>query len=166
MCGSTLLDHIEEGQDRPRCPNCGFVHYHNPAPAAGCVVFKNGKLLMVQRAHEPYVGAWTMPAGFLEWDEGPAQTAVRELKEETNLDVSITGLFNVYNGDDDPRTNAIMVLYFADILGGELRADDDAGEARFFAESEIPKNIAFESHRQAIRDLKQNYSHKFKADAD
>lgn len=166
MCGHSLLDNIEENLERPLCPNCSFVHYHNPAPAAGCVVFEKGKLLMVERAHPPYIGDWTIPAGFMEWDESPAQTAVRELKEETSLDVKITEIFEVYNGNDDPRTNAIMVLYFADVVGGVLEAADDAGQARFFALEDIPKNIAFESHRQAIADLKANHSHRFKIDAD
>lgn len=165
ICSHEMESFENEGRKRRRCPACGFVHYNNPAPAAGCVVFKNGKLLWVRRAHEPRIGDWTIPAGFCEWEENPAETAVRELKEETNLDVEISGLFRVYNGNDDPRTNAILILYFARAVGGELKAADDAMTAKFFALEEIPENIAFKSHRQALRDLKTHYPGLFEADA-
>jgi ADP-ribose pyrophosphatase YjhB (NUDIX family) len=121
---------------------------------------------MVQRAHQPFVGDWTIPAGYCEWEENPAETAVRELKEETGLDVSITKVFKIYSGHDDPRTNAILVLYFADIIGGELRPADDALRADFFAWDEIPENIAFEAHRQALTDLKTGYPERFESHAD
>jgi ADP-ribose pyrophosphatase YjhB (NUDIX family) len=165
-CGEKLENYEHEGYDRRKCPSCDFVHYLNPVPAAGCVIFDRGRILMVRRAHEPYIGDWTFPAGFCEWEENPSETAVRELKEETGLDVKITGLFKVYNGNDDPRTNAILILYFADNIGGVLTAADDALEAAFFSESDIPGNIAFESHRQAIRDLKTGFQKRFEYDAD
>ncbi|NIS17364.1 MAG: NUDIX domain-containing protein [candidate division Zixibacteria bacterium] len=165
MCATEMKNFNDNGQKRRYCPNCGFVHYKNPAPAAGCVVFKDGKLLWVERAHEPKVGYWTIPAGFCEWEENPAETAVRELKEETNLDVEITGVFKIYNGNDDPRTNAILILYFADVVGGELKASDDASRAEFLGLHESPEKIAFKSHKQALHDLKTNYPEKFKTDA-
>jgi len=165
-CGIRLEIRIREDRKRPTCPSCGFTDYQNPAPAAGCVVFDEGRLLMVQRAHKPFVGDWTIPAGYCEWEENPSQTAVRELKEETGLDVKISGIFKIYNGHDDPRTNAILVLYFADIVGGKLRPADDAMRAAFFAREELPQNIAFEAHRQALIDLKTGYPEKFNKHAD
>lgn len=165
-CGTELEKFIHEEIERRRCPSCEFVHYHNPVPAAGCVVFKKGRLLWVQRGREPFTGDWTIPAGYCEWDENPAQTAVRELKEETNLDVEITGMFRIYNGNDDPRTNAILILYFAKIVGGELRAGDDASQAKFLALKDSPVNIAFESHRQALSELKEHYRELFESHAD
>jgi len=165
LCAQPLIDFYHDHRLRKKCSACGFIHYHNPVPAAGCVIFRQGCLLMVQRAHFPYVGDWTIPAGFCEWDENPADTAVRELAEETGLQVEVGDLFRVYNGDDDPRTNAILILYFARIVGGELRAADDALQARFFSRSEIPANIAFASHRQAVQTLKTEYAELFEADA-
>jgi ADP-ribose pyrophosphatase YjhB (NUDIX family) len=99
----------------------------------------------------------------MEWGESPEETAVRELKEETNLDVQLRGLFHVYSGSDDPRTRAIMVLYFADIEGGKLRPDDDALEAEFFALDELPTDdeIAFESHRRAVKKLREEFPERF-----
>lgn len=163
VCSSKLEIIKSTDEDRPTCNSCGFVQYLNPAPAAGAVVFNGGRLLMVKRAHPPYVGKWTLPAGFMEWGESPEETAVRELKEETNLDVKLRELFHVYSGSDDPRTRAIMVLYFADIEGGKLRPDDDALEAKFFALEELPtdEQIAFESHRRAVKKLREEFPERF-----
>ncbi len=164
MCCTELTTRNENGVARPTCPKCGFVHYRNPSPAAGAVIFDNGRILLVRRAHEPYVGKWTIPAGFMEWTESPEETTVREILEETNLKIGLDGLFHVYSGDDDPRTRAVLILYFATCTGGSLRAGDDAAEARWFSESDLPADdeIAFESHRLALRKLRTEYPERFK----
>jgi 8-oxo-dGTP diphosphatase len=163
QCGTELGKKTDHDVERPACANCGFVHYRNPAPAAGAVVFDSGRLLLVRRAHPPYVGKWTVPAGFIEWGESPEDTAVRELKEETNLDIELQGLFHVYAGHDDPRTKAVLVLYFGDIVGGEVRAGDDASEAEWFSLGELPSDdeVAFESHRRALSKLRREFPERF-----
>jgi len=162
-CGHEMQLRNNDGRERPFCPACGFVHYMNPAPAAGGVVFDKGRLLLVKRAHEPYVGKWTFPAGFMEWGESPEETTIRELKEETNYDVELDGLFHVYAGHDDPRTKAILVLYFAHPNGGKLVAGDDASEAKWFTLEEVPPDdeIAFESHRRALSKLRSEFPERF-----
>jgi ADP-ribose pyrophosphatase YjhB (NUDIX family) len=150
-----LIDH--DHRLRKVCPSCRFVDYNNPAPAAGAIVIKEGKLLLVKRAQDPYQGDWCIPAGFMEWDESPSDCARRELKEETGLDIIPGRIFNVYSGTDDPRTNAVLILYFAQIAGGVAVAGDDAADLRFFGRDEMPSNIAFIAHRQAIEDLNRDY---------
>ncbi len=93
----------------------------------------------------------------MEWDESPQHCAERELKEETGLDIIVDKIFNVYSGTDDPRTNAVLILYFGRVAGGVATAGDDAAEVGFFGIEEIPANIAFLAHRQAIEDLRKNY---------
>lgn len=140
-----------EHEVRPYCPDCGFIFYQNPAPAAGAVIVEDDKLLLVRRSVQPGLGDWCIPAGFVEWTEHPQMAAIRELKEETNLDISITSIFDIFMGMDDPRTHAVLVLYHADIVGGTLRPGDDADDARFCSFDAIPDNIAFQAHRDAIR---------------
>ncbi len=156
-CRAELI--LEDYDHRPRkiCPACGFVDYHNPVPAAGAIVVRAGKLLLVRRAENPYKDDWCIPAGYMEWDESPSHCAERELKEETGLEIRTTAIFEVYSGTDDPRTNAILILYFCDIVGGEAIAGDDAAELRFCSLAEIPDNIAFAAHRQALRDLQSRF---------
>jgi ADP-ribose pyrophosphatase YjhB (NUDIX family) len=144
-------------KQRMVCPACNYVDFHNPAPAAGAVVVVDGKLLLVKRAADPYKGDWCIPAGFMEWDESPQHCAARELKEETGLDIVVDKIFNVYSGADDPRTNAVLILYFGRVAGGVATAGDDAAEVDFFGIGEIPANIAFLAHRQAIEDLRKHY---------
>lgn len=143
---------------RPRCSACGFVYYQNPAPAAGAILVENDKILLVKRSVDPGRGDWCIPAGFTEWNEHPQQTAIRELKEETGLDISITSIFDIFMGMDDPRTHAVLVLYHATVVGGKLIAGDDADEARYFPLDSTPANIAFQAHRDALALYRTRYS--------
>lgn len=162
LCATELqkgtFDHVE----RLACPSdkCNYIHYQNPVPAAGAVIVEDSKILLVKRAHPPKIGWWCLPAGFMEWDEHPTQTAVREVKEETGLDIKLNGLFEIYSGNDDPRNNAILILYLADVIGGKLEAMDDALEVKYFSFDEIPDDLAFESHIQTIRDYKKRFNIK------
>jgi ADP-ribose pyrophosphatase YjhB (NUDIX family) len=152
-CGAEMIDKRINHEERKVCPVCKFVFYHNPVPAAGVVIEKDNKILLVKRKYEPYKGDWSCPAGFMEYDESPEQCAIREIKEELNVDVELDGLFGVYSGMDDPRTHAILIMYWAKIKGGELKPGDDAEEIRFFAKEEVPQNIAFLAHRQILKEF-------------
>jgi 8-oxo-dGTP diphosphatase len=111
-----------------------------------------GKVLLIQRAHEPYLGQWMLPAGFVEYGEFAEESAVREAQEETGLDVELTGLWGFYFGSDDPRNVAHLAVYEARQVGGTLVAGDDAIDARFFGPDELPDEIAFRAHRRSLAD--------------
>ncbi len=140
---------------RPVCERCGFVAYRNPAPAAGVIVVENGGVLLVQRKFDPRRGKWTMPAGFVEYDEHVTECAIRETKEETGIDVRLDRLFGAYMAMDDPRTRVVLLLYMATRTCGELSPGDDAEDARFFPVHDIPVEIAFRAHEQALADLRR-----------
>lgn len=145
-----MIDHRE----RSVCPSCSFIHYRNPAPAAGVLLVEDGRVLLVQRKFEPRKGKWSIPAGFLEFDEDITECAIREMKEETNLDVELDRLFNVYSAFDDPRTSALLVLFLGRRVGGELRCGDDAADARYFSLEELPDTLAFQAHATALREFR------------
>jgi len=153
-CGATLSEVHLEGRGRLVCDACGFVFYRNPAPAAGVIIVEDGALLWVKRKFSPREGMWSLPAGFLEYDEHVEECAVRETKEETGLDVELTGLFNAYMAMDDPRVRVVLLLYTARRVGGELEPGDDAVEARFFPIDDPPEEIAFQAHRLALADIR------------
>lgn len=153
-CGGALESRLLDERNRLVCRECGFVMYRNPAPAAGVIILEEDKLLWVERKLDPRRGAWTFPAGFLEYDEHIEQCAVRETKEETGLDVELDGVFGVYMAMDDPRTQVVLVLYRAHRIGGELSAGDDASDARFFPVA-TPPEIAFKAHSQALADIRR-----------
>lgn len=158
-CGGQLEETFIDQARRLKCSNesCDFIYYHNPIPAAGALVIRDSAVLLVRRAVIPKIGWWCIPAGFMEWSEHPSQTAIREIREETGLDVKLESLLEVYSGDDDPRMNAVLILYVASVTGGRLTAADDAQEVRFFKFDELPDKIAFISHRQALADYKERY---------
>ncbi len=150
------ISEIEE-KVRPHCLACGFVYYLNPTPAAGAMVVREGSILLVKRSIEPRFGDWCIPAGFMEWTEHPAQTAVRELREETGYSIRVHKIFDIFFGMDDPRTHAVLILYLAEIIGGEMRPGDDASEVEFFHFDNLPKNIAFQAHRDALALYRTRY---------
>lgn len=161
-CATPLQEVIADGRRRLACPaeSCDYIYYQNPIPAAGAIIVEGDRILLVRRAHPPRVGDWTIPAGFMEWDEHPTATAIREVKEETGLDIELTGLFEVYSGRDDWRNNAVLILYHARRIGGELAPGDDASEAVFFPFDATPRNIAFQAHVQALADYNERYRRK------
>jgi ADP-ribose pyrophosphatase YjhB (NUDIX family)/inorganic pyrophosphatase len=151
-CATPLVVADRGGRARPICPFCGWVYYARPALGAAVAVELDGKLVLVQRAHEPYRGWWMLPAGFVEYGEFAEDTAVREAEEETGLLVALDGLFGLYHGAGDPRNVSHLAVYRARALGGTMRAADDAQDVRAFAPEDIPLEIAFESQRQVIAD--------------
>ena len=158
LCGSVLVERLMDGE-KPRraCTACDFIHYANPTPAAGVIVMDGRAVLLVKRKYEPKAGMWTLPAGFVEAGEEVAACAVRETKEETNLDVRLVQVFDVYSAFDDPRTAVVLVLYLAERLRGELKCGDDASDARLFDLDRLPEEVAFRAHRRALADLKKRF---------
>jgi ADP-ribose pyrophosphatase YjhB (NUDIX family) len=154
-CASPLIVRENDGRKRHSCRNCDFIWYRNPIPAAGAILEIGGKILLVKRKYPPKVGDWCFPAGFMEYDESPVQCCRREIKEETGLDIKINRLFWVYSGHDDPRSNAILIMYMSEISGGELAPGDDAIEVEYFDMHATPRNIAFQAHREAIADYRR-----------
>lgn len=135
-CGTRLTTRSVEGRDRAFCPDCEAPVYRNPKPCAGVLVVDGRDLLLVRRTEPPDVGAWSAPAGYLEWDEPPAACAVRELHEETGLrvDSDAVELFDtVFVHHPDGQT-VLVVLYVVpvDATRGTVRAGSDAGAARFW----------------------------------
>lgn len=153
LCAEPLT--ISEREEVPRryCRHCDRTYYHNPVPAAGGVIMRGNKVLLVQRKFHPRIGDWTLPAGFLEYFESPEECAVREILEETGYHARIDSIFGVYAGRDDPRNTAILILYRMTITGGDLTPGDDAQDAGFFAPDKIPEGIAFRAHKETLWDL-------------
>jgi 8-oxo-dGTP diphosphatase len=152
LCGALLAPEHEGARARMTCPSCGFVHYRNPAPAVGVLIVEDARVLLVRRRFEPFKGLWSIPSGFVEYDEDVRTTGVREALEETGLEVELGPLHSVQSCFDDPRGNALLILYRARVAGGALRAGDDAEDVRYFPLGELPE-VAFEAHRAALAEL-------------
>jgi 8-oxo-dGTP diphosphatase len=155
-CATPLISKRNGDRERPTCPECGFVFYFNPVVGAGALVETEGRVVLVRRGVEPKAGLWCLPSGYVEADELVEQAVVREMKEETGLEVEIDDMLGVYSFGREPQTG-VLVLYAAHTVGGELQAGDDAAEVGLFAPDELPSEelIAFGTHLQALRDWRR-----------
>lgn len=151
-CGGALHLQPVSGDTRERlvCQACGFIFYQDPKVAACTIPMVDGEVVMVRRNISPGKGLWVFPGGYMDRDETVEAAALRETREEVNLEVRITGLVGVYSY----RTGVVVIVYAADVLGGELRVDHESTEVRTFSPTEIPwDELAFPSTRDALRDF-------------
>ena len=149
-CGTQLNKEIRFGKPRPVCPACGWVYFADPKVAAAALVIQDGQVLLVRRVMAPAQGKWTLPGGFVDAGEDPAEAVVRECREETNLEVRVTVLLDVVAGQEHPRGAHILLLYWGEVIGGEIKPGDDVDRAAFFSSREIPP-LAFQATERAIQ---------------
>jgi 8-oxo-dGTP diphosphatase len=148
-CGHALENQEAFGRVRRACPACELIVFRDHKVAAGVLVEREGKVLLVRRRMNPRQGMWSFPAGFVDFDEDPMDAAARECREETGLEVEITGLLDVLAGREHERGADIVVVYRARLVGGEPKADDDVDRVAFFAPDELPR-LAFHATRIAL----------------
>ena len=132
------------------CTGWGHIQFVDPKVAAAALVIKNEQVLLVRRTNEPFRGYWTLPAGFVDAGEDPAQAAIRECREETGLTIVISDLLDVIPGREHPAGADIVIVYQAEAIAGELKPGDDADRAEFFPSDQLPP-LAFEATRQALK---------------
>jgi ADP-ribose pyrophosphatase YjhB (NUDIX family) len=125
------------------------VYFPDPKVAAGVLVIQDDEVLLVRRVMKPQRGYWGIPAGFVDAFEDPARAAERECLEETGLEVTPGELFTVLSGRDHPRGADIFIAYQGTITGGQLRAGDDADQAKFFPYDQLPR-LAFNVTRKIL----------------
>ncbi|MGC9334392.1 MAG: NUDIX domain-containing protein [Anaerolineae bacterium] len=152
-CGHALEGRNAFGRVRRYCPACDRIVFREHKVAAAVIVEHDGEVLLVRRRLNPRRGLWSLPAGFVDFDETPAQAAVRECREETGLEVEIVGLLDVIAGAGHGDAD-IVIVYRARWVGGEqledhLEAADDVDCVAFFAPDDLPP-LAFRATREAI----------------
>ena len=137
--------------------------YPRPAVTTDCVVFgfdgHDLKILLIERGIEPFKDTWAFPGGFLNMDETAEQGALRELKEETGLDlhyIKQIGAFSDVNRD--PRTRVISIAFYALTKKSEVQGGDDAAKAQWFVLDDLPP-LAFDHDlmfKKALQKLKED----------
>jgi ADP-ribose pyrophosphatase YjhB (NUDIX family) len=149
-CG-TLLNHEQlYGAVRGVCPNCKWIHFVDPKVAAAVLVEREGRVLLVRRSGEPFRGLWTLPAGFVNRGEDPAEAAARECLEETGLVVRVTRVYDIVPGREHPRGADFIIVYLAEVVGGELAPADDADAADWFTRGNLPP-LAFRATQKVLQ---------------
>jgi len=128
--------------------------FRNPTLAVDGIVLLDDKLVLIQRKREPFKGSYALPGGFVNYGEKTEDAAVREVLEETGLRTRVKRLIGVYSDPNrDPRGHVVTIAYELEVLGGELRAGNDAKSVKRFPIDSLPK-LAFD-HDKIISDYRK-----------
>jgi len=131
-----------------------------PIAGVGAVIICKGEILLEKRKGEPGRGKWTVPGGLVELGESAEQTVIREVREETNLEVEQPELIDVVNSvttDENGKIkyHFVIVDYFVKIKGGTLKAADDAAELSWVKFSEVENYDLTRSFREFFQRNRQ-----------
>jgi 8-oxo-dGTP diphosphatase len=122
-----------------------------PAVAVDGILVVDGRLVAVVRGNEPFRGRPALPGGFVELGEPTEDAIVREVLEETGLEVRVRRLVGVYSDPSrDPRGHVVSVVYELERIGGTLRAGSDASRI-VLLDPRTPGPMAFD-HAQILAD--------------
>jgi len=147
------LMRVPEGDDRERlvCPECEYIAYENPKNVVGSVPIHDGKVLLCRRAIEPRRGYWTLPAGFMELGESPAEGAAREAMEEAEADLVMDALVGIYSVTHIGQVHFFYRSTFRD--APHIAAGPESLEVAFFDMDEaLALDLAFSTVRYALED--------------
>ena len=147
-CGEPLSKKRIDGRMRPVCPACGFIVFLDPKVAVVILNADADGLLMVKRGVEPHLGKWAFPSGYVDRGEVVEHAAIREMKEETGLDVALDALIGVYSLQDSP---VILIVYAAHAIGGALAPGHDAQDAKRIPLDALPP-LPFPHDAQILAD--------------
>ncbi len=131
-CGAQLELAASERRLRPTCPSCGFVQYRNPAPTVSVLIVDGERVLLGRRGASPGKGTWSLPSGYIDYEEDFLTAAIREAKEETGLEVEIRSIINLVSSFVSPRFHFLGIYVAACVVGGKLVAGDDLEETEWF----------------------------------
>lgn len=135
QCGKPLIQAEISKRVYPFCPDCSFVHWGEFSLGVGGVVWRENKVLLVQRANNPGKGNWTIPGGFVEQKERIAEAVVRELQEETGLETEPVSLIALR--DRPGNKHDLYMVYLLRYLSGELQPElEEVSNIGFFTVEE------------------------------
>lgn len=150
-CGAPVVLRVPAGDSLPRhvCETCNVVHYSNPKLVVGTLPIWEDRVLLCKRAIEPRHGKWTLPAGFMENNEGMATAAMRETTEESGAHIEMGDIYTLISV---PQISQVHVIYRARLLDIEFAPGEETQEVMLFREQDIPwDEIAFHTIERTLR---------------
>lgn len=160
-CGSSEFH--ENNEKSNRCHHCGFIFYFNISGAVAVLILNaKNELLVCRRAHDPAKGTLDLPGGFVDMRETAEEAALREVKEETGLDIeSLEYRFSLPNTYvySDFEVQTLDLIYTARTNASEtLTPHDDVSEAMFVPVSELnPDDFGLNSIKTVIARFKAEH---------
>jgi ADP-ribose pyrophosphatase YjhB (NUDIX family) len=121
----------------------------NPLLTVDAIIEIDKGIILIKRKNPP--AGWAIPGGFVDYGETLEEAAIREMKEETSLDINLVRQFHTYSDPDrDPRHHTVSTIFIA-TARGIPEAADDAIDIGIFTKDTLPEDIAFD-HRQILED--------------
>lgn len=121
----------------------------NPVPTVDIIIKYKDGIILIKRKNPPE--GWALPGGFVDYGESLEDSAVREAREETGLDIQLVRQLHSYSDPNrDPRLHTITTVFIAE-ASGKASAGDDAAEIGVFRQDALPEKIAFD-HRLILQD--------------
>lgn len=148
-CGTPLAERLVDGELRRACPACPWVYFDNPVAVAGVIVRRGGEVLLARPQRGTH---FVLVSGFLEAYESVEAAAVREVREETGLEVEIERILGSYSCQPIGK-NMVFIVCVARVLGGELRIAEELADACWFPLDALPNWPAEWPVAQAFADL-------------
>ncbi|MDH7564725.1 MAG: NUDIX hydrolase [Candidatus Bathyarchaeota archaeon] len=144
------------------------LYPNQPIVGVGAVILSNSKILLEKRGNEPGKGKWSIPGGIVELGERLEDSVVREVKEETGLEVEDPQLLDVVSnmvldGRGRVKYHFVIVDYLVKLKGGKGKAADDAEELEWVPLEEVEKydlTKTFREFFQRNRQKLQSISHQ------
>jgi 8-oxo-dGTP diphosphatase len=140
-----------------QCPSCGHRAFRNPYPGVCVLVVHDGRFLLVRRRERSFRGGmWCLPQGYVEYHEDFLSAARREVREETGVDIHVTGLLSVTSNFLDPAHHSLGVVLLGELVdrAATLTAGDDASEVAWFSSDAALPGMAFESDTHILERLR------------
>lgn len=127
--------------------------YKNPAIGVSLIIEKDGKILLIKRAKEPFKDMWELPGGFVDYGELVEHAAIREAKEETSLTVEPKTILGVYSDPNrDPRKHVISIVFIIGVVKGEVKLDYESKDWKWEELNEIEINNLALGHGKMLED--------------
>ncbi len=159
QCGAKLRSRTHEGHRRPACPDCGLIAFDDPKVAVGVLATRRGKLVLVQRAMAPHRGSWSFPSGFVDAGEGLEEAAVREVSEETGLDVRIQRQLGAFAA---PGDRVVFIAYSAPVIAARIAVGRECQDDRYYDLAALPSR-AFPHDTEILRIWRSSRTRRLQA---
>ena len=149
-CGKNNTQGHIDGNIRYHCEHCNTIHYQNPKPTATLICPKDNSILLGRRAFNPGKGEWGLPGGFMELNETLNEAALRELKEETNLEGEVTKILGTCSHYGSIFGDILLIGLEVNIkIWDCMAAGDDVSGLQLFSIDKLPE-LAFDCHRKIV----------------
>lgn len=150
-CGAKYHLTSSGRHSRKKCPRCGSILYQNPSPGVIVLIVDDDMILLGKRAQKVFMGGkWSLPGGFIEFDEDFLSAAHREIMEETSLSIKIFSIISVVSNFLSPTLHTLVIVLLAEKISGELRPGDDIVRLEWFPLSGPFPAMAFEADKHII----------------